>query len=92
MRVVFDPRAVADLENIHFWISKDRPETANAVLDRIRLSVERLAVYPEMGRAGAVPGAREWVVPRLPFVVVYAPDSAKGEIRIIGVFHGARDR
>jgi plasmid stabilization system protein ParE len=46
MKVVFDARAVEDLETIRFWIAKDRPETADAVIERIFASAERLAEFP----------------------------------------------
>jgi len=92
MKVVFDARAVEDLEDIRFWISEDRPQTALAVIERIFASIERLASFPEMGREGTVSGTREWVVPRLPFIVVYQDDAASGELRVVGVFHAARER
>lgn len=92
MKVVFDPRAVEDLEQIRFWISQDRPATADAVMERIFASVERLARFPEMGRVGKVQGTREWVVPRLPFIVVYTSDALGDELRVVGVFHAARER
>ncbi len=92
MKVVFDARAVEDLEDIRFWISEDRPQTALAVIERILASIERLASFPEMGREGTVSGTREWVVPRLPFIVVYQADAASGELRVVGVFHAARER
>jgi toxin ParE1/3/4 len=90
MNVVFDARAVEDLQNIHLWISGERPTTADAVIERILASIERLSAFPEMGRTGIVSGTREWVVPRLPFIVVYAADER--DLRVIGVFHVARQR
>jgi len=63
-----------------------------AVIERILASIERLASFPEMGREGTVSGTREWVVPRLPFIVVYQADAASGELRVVGVFHAARER
>lgn len=90
MKIIFDPRAVEDLEHIRFWISQDRPATADVVIERIFESAERLARFPEMGRAGTVQGTREWVMPRLPFIVVYTVDGS--ELRVVGVFHAARAR
>jgi toxin ParE1/3/4 len=45
-----------------------------------------------MGREGTVPGTREWVMPRLPFIVVYIAGVESGELRVVGVFHAARER
>jgi plasmid stabilization system protein ParE len=45
-----------------------------------------------MGHAGRVPGTFEWVVPRLPYIVVYEVDQAEGQVIVTAVFHGAQDR
>jgi toxin ParE1/3/4 len=45
-----------------------------------------------MGHAGRHPGAFEWVVPRLPYVVVYEVDRDQERVVVTAVFHGARDR
>jgi toxin ParE1/3/4 len=71
MKLVFDTKALSDIEAIYRWISRDSPSIAEAVVDRVFQSIERLASFPQMGRAGLEPGTREWVVPRLPYIVVY---------------------
>ena len=45
-----------------------------------------------MGRAGLDPGSFEWVVPRLPYIVVYEIHRDTDEVIIDGVVHGAQDR
>lgn len=35
MKLVFDDRALADLENIFGWIAQDSPATAKKVVDRL---------------------------------------------------------
>lgn len=45
-----------------------------------------------MGRIGRVEGTREWVVPRLPYIVVYMLREERDELVVIAVFHGAQDR
>jgi plasmid stabilization system protein ParE len=92
MKLVFDDLALADLEGIYHWIAQDSPRIAKAVVDRVFASTELLASFPFMGRAGREDGTREWVVPRLPYIVVYEVDEIRGEIIVIAVFHGARDR
>jgi addiction module RelE/StbE family toxin len=92
MKLVFDERALTDLEGIHAWIAKDDPPAAKAVVDRLFDSVEHLAVYPEMGRQGLVAGTREWVVPRLPYIVVYEVNEGRDEVIVIAIFHGAQER
>lgn len=63
MKLVFDDRALSDLEAIHDWIAKDSPAAAKAVVERIFASTEHLASFPNIGREGRDPGTREWVVP-----------------------------
>src|SRR5688572_9138715 len=62
-----------------------------AVVDRVFTSTELLASFPYMGRAGRDEGTREWVVPRLPYIVVYEVHEDTGEVIVIAVFHGAQD-
>jgi toxin ParE1/3/4 len=92
MKVIFDPRAVEDLEHIHDFIASDSSANAHAVVDRILSSIEKLAEFPSMARAGQVEGTREWVVPCLPYVIVYRADDARDSLTVLAIFHGAQDR
>jgi addiction module RelE/StbE family toxin len=92
MKVVFDPRAIDDLSHIHTWIAADNASVAARVIETILAGIERLTLYPSMGRAGLVEGTREWVVPRLPYIIVYQLDETRDELRVIAVFHGAQER
>ena len=86
-RVRYRPSAASDLEAIHDFIAADNPAAARRVIAHIRRSVERLAVFPESGRASRVPGAHELVVPRSRFIVLYEIGQ---DVEIVAVFHGAR--
>jgi addiction module RelE/StbE family toxin len=92
MQIVFDDRAIADLESIYHWIAKDSPTTAKNVVDRLFSSIELLTSFPRIGRTGHVSGTLEWVVPRLPYIVVYEVDQSRERVVVVAVFHGARDR
>jgi toxin ParE1/3/4 len=92
MKLVFDDQALADLENIYNWIAEDSPATAKAVVDRLLSSVELLISFPFMGHAGHVPDTLEWVVPRLPYIVVYEVNRTQDQVIVTAVFHGAQDR
>jgi toxin ParE1/3/4 len=91
MKLIFDDRALGDLEGIYRWIAQDSPKAAKAVVERIFASTELLASFPYMGRAGREEGTREWVVPRLPYIVVYEVHEDRDEVVVIAVFHGAQD-
>jgi toxin ParE1/3/4 len=92
MKLVFDARALADLEGIFDWISLDSPAAAKNVLDRLFSSIELLITFPFMGHAVRDTGALEWVVPRLPYIVAYEVDPTNDRIVVTAVFHSARDR
>lgn len=77
MKLVFDAKAISDIENIHRWIAHDSLAVATAVVERLMSSIERLSSFPQMGREGLDTGTREWVVPRLPYIVVYELDDAE---------------
>jgi len=64
-----DPEAIFD------YIEADSPRAAAAVDDRIEAQVDRLIVTPEIGRGGRVPGTRELVINRTPYIAVYRIDG-----------------
>jgi plasmid stabilization system protein ParE len=45
-----------------------------------------------MGHVGHDPGTFEWVVPRLPYIVVYEVDQTQERVIVTAVLHGAQDR
>jgi toxin ParE1/3/4 len=92
MRVAFDPAASDELDRIFAWIAKDNPRAANEMIARIEAKVMRLAT-PElahMGRPGLVESTRELL--EWPYIIVYKVYEDRGEIVIVSVVHGARDR
>lgn|ERR1700704_2223144 len=92
MRVVFEEEALADLRHIFTWIAQDNPRAAEGVINRIFDKAERLAA-PElshMGRPGLIEDTRELI--EGPYIVVYRVYEDRGEIVILSVVHGARDR
>lgn len=92
MKLVFDERALSDLKRIYNWIAKDNAMAAKAVVERLFASIEHLVLFPHMGRAGRDKDTQEWVVPRLPYIIVYEIDAARDEVIVIAVVHGAQDR
>ena len=92
MNVFIRDKAYADLEHIYGWIRQDRPEAARGVIDRIFESFDRLAIFPFMGHPGVVAHTYEWVVPGIPFIIVYEIDEPAQELRVITVFHSSQDR
>lgn len=84
-----DP-AVADLENIHDYIARGSADYADAVIERLILSVERLRSFPQSGRH--VPEASDLKVRELivsGYRVIYR--LRKNIVQIVAVVHSARD-
>lgn len=92
MKVVIDESAAADLDDIFDWISRDSPRAAVEMVRRIRACVNRLAIagLSHVGRPGLVEGTRELV--EAPYVIVYAVNESAGEVVVLAIVHGARNR
>ncbi len=89
MTPIWSPEAIADLVALRAHIEQDNPSAAQNVALHILHNVETLLPNsPEMGRPGRVPGTRELVIPRTPFIVPYR--LVGNTIQILRVFHGAR--
>ena len=63
-------------------------EIARRVVDRILSSVEQLARFPMSGRPGRIPGTRELVISKTPFIAAYTVQKTR--IVVLAVYHGAQ--
>ena len=90
IRLEWTEPAVADLENIQDYIARDSDEYADAVIERLILSVDQLESFPESGRRvpeSADPRIRELLVER--YRIIYR--LRKGAVQVLAVVHGARN-
>ncbi len=88
MNVVFSFEAKRDLDDIFDFVLKDRPFSAQDILERIKEHIGYLCEHPYIGRPGRAPGTRELVLPNLPFIIPY---QVKGDqLQILRVYHTAR--
>jgi toxin ParE1/3/4 len=89
MNIVWSPEAIDDLASLRAYIAEDSPAAAQRIVLRILDNIETLLPdNPRIGRPGRVPGTRELVVPRTPFIVPYRVQG--NTIQILRVYHGAR--
>jgi addiction module RelE/StbE family toxin len=87
MKILWSPEAIGDLASLRAYIAEDDPAAARGVVLHIIHNVELLLPNnPQMGRPGRVPGARELVIPKTPFVVPYR--LQRNVIQILRVYHG----
>jgi toxin ParE1/3/4 len=90
MRVVYAPRAVADLTEIGVQSRRAFGDAVAAALETyIRATVARIAVMPKSGqRLPARPGVRVVPLVRYPFKVFYT--VADETVTILHIRHAAR--
>jgi toxin ParE1/3/4 len=92
MRIRWTTLALNDLKIISGRIERQRNlATANRVCRAIYDTVQILRRFPESGKPGIEEETREFVVPKLPYIVVYRVLSA-GAVQILRIWHGAQDR
>ena len=88
MKLTWERRARRDLRELIAFIAEASVQSAEAVADRILKAAELLTEFPRSGRSGRVPGTRERVVGRTPYILVY--QIVSGRVRILRVYHGSR--
>jgi toxin ParE1/3/4 len=89
MNILWSPEAIEDLNSLRAYIAQDNPSAARGVMLHITHSIEQLLPStPHIGRPGRIPGTRELVIPKAPFIVPYR--LHRNVIQIIRVYHGAR--
>jgi toxin ParE1/3/4 len=91
VRVVWDDEALDDLDSIGAFIANDNPRAARRVVERIRERSQLLETSPRLGKPIVErPGARELILSRYPYVLVYEIED--DEVHILAVFHQSQDR
>jgi toxin ParE1/3/4 len=89
MTLLWSPEAIDDLASLRTYISVDDPAAAKRIALHLIHSVEELlANNPQLGHPGRVPGTRELVIPKTPFVVPYRVHN--DALQILRVYHHAR--
>lgn len=88
MLVIWRREAMEDLEAARDYIALGNPTAAGRLFDRIMTAVDTLQDMPSIGRPGRVPGTRELVVSRTPYIVAYFITG--DHVEIAAVVHGAR--
>jgi len=88
MQVKWLRKALQNLDQEAAYIAQDSPKAAGEFVAHLIASAARLADHPHMGRPGRVPGTRELVVTRFPYILPYRAQS--DTVAILRVFHTAR--
>lgn len=90
MRIVWTSEALDDFENIlAYYYEKCWPETAESIERRIISQIEGCREFPErIRRSERIPGARELVIDRLPYIAFVR--ISEDVIQILNIVHTAR--
>ena len=88
MKVIWREMAELELYSQVRFIARDKPASAEAVLETLLGSAEGLARFPHMGVQGRVGGTRELVVPHLPYIIVYR--KMVDRVEILELLHTSR--
>lgn len=92
MKLRFAPVAVFDLTAIADHIRERNPAAAARVRSSILKSLDKLTVFPRMGRKQSTPGVRKLVTRRYSYLVYYRIDMDAREILTLRIRHPARKR
>src|SRR5882757_2133061 len=88
MNIAWSPQAIEDLVSLRAYIADDNAAAAQRVVQQNIQNIEQLLPdNPQIGRAGRVPGTRELVIPRKPYIVPYR--LQRTTIQILRVYHAA---
>jgi len=90
MKILWTAEALDDLATITaYYHAEVNPRTANAVQQRILEQIQSLPPFPERIRQSErIPGARELVVHRLPYIVFVK--LTHDAIVVLNIVHTAR--
>ena len=88
MTLLWSPESIHDLLALRDHINEHDPAAAKRVALHILYCVEYLlAENPKLGAPGRVPGTRELVIPKTPYIVPYRVRHSK--IEIARVYHAS---
>jgi plasmid stabilization system protein ParE len=62
---------MCDLDELAVYIAVDNDRAADFVEARVRAEAKLLSRFPRSGRPGRIPGIRERVVGRTPYILAY---------------------
>ena len=91
MKIRWRRQAETDLDGILAYLAERNPSAALEIAQSLVLAADSLATFPNRGRPGKLAGTRELVAVQ-PYLLIYEIDADADVVRILRVWHGARDR
>jgi len=90
MQLRWTPEAAENLEAIYAYLREYHPSFAESTIHILYNAVRTLRDLPERGRPGTLPATREFVLPHLPYIIVYR--TIEQTVEVLHIYHGAQDR
>lgn len=88
MRVRWLQKAIKNLDAEADYIAQENLTAAAEMFVYIKTKVDALSEFSSLGRPGRVPGTRELIIDKYPFVVPYRVVGE--ELHVLRVFHTRR--
>ncbi len=85
MQVKWLRKALQNLNDEAEYIAQENPAAAATMFSYVTARVAALSDLPASGRPGRVPGTRELVIDRYPYVIPYR--VVGDEVQVLRVFH-----
>lgn len=92
MQVVYLPATRPDLQWMRAYYLDIFPAGARYAGRRFQNTIRLLKDNPDIGRPGALPGTKELVIPRTPFLILYRINTVADRIEILRVWDGRAQR
>ncbi len=90
MEIKWLRKALLNLDQEAEYISRDDPQAARLVVQRIYSTVSLLRDNPSLGHPGRLPGTHELIIPKTRYIVPYRVRPRLRRIEILRVFHASR--
>jgi len=90
MEIKWLRKALLNLDQEAEHISKDDPQVARLVVQRIYHTVLLLKDNPSLGHPGRLPGTHELIIPKTRYIIPYRVRPRLQQIEILRVFHASR--
>ena len=89
MKLRLTGRALDDIRKIGNYLRGRNSGASIRVRDAIEAGLELIRIYPQAGRLRRH-GVRRLTLPRYPYLIFYKVDTARNEIVVLTIRHGAR--
>jgi len=90
-RIKFTKPARRDLDDIYSYIARDSASMADRVVRRIERLCLVLELAPHSGHPTEVLGSRKFIVPHVPYKVIYRFREDEELVEILHIYHTSRN-